>query len=197
MMITRWRSHTLAAWPNSRLKTPMVPGPQTSWVIRTSAFTHRLSPACTRALPASRARIVSVKVMVGYFYLNIRTAATVEIAEVVVGLSMNRRFVVPALAGLCRLKAGLKPQPGLKLVLVIQLVVWQSWCWVPRRRRCPRQPAYEFAPRQPAPGGCELLPARDDCLHGLCHEDGTGYRRKPSQDQGPHQYRHPNRRPQN
>src|SRR6266496_4464519 len=85
MMTTRSRFHTLAALPNSRLNTPMVPGPQTSWVIRTSACTHRLSPACTRALPAARARIVSVKVMVGDHYLKMQTAATVEIAKAAVG----------------------------------------------------------------------------------------------------------------
>src|SRR5882724_7325306 len=41
----------------------MVPGPQTSWVISTSALTQTLSPACTRALPAARARIFSVSVI--------------------------------------------------------------------------------------------------------------------------------------
>jgi hypothetical protein len=51
------RSQTLAFWPNSRLNTPIVPGPQTSWVISTSAFTQMLSPASTRALPEARARI--------------------------------------------------------------------------------------------------------------------------------------------
>ena len=32
-------------------------------VVSTSAFTHTLSPGCTRALPAARARIVSVSVI--------------------------------------------------------------------------------------------------------------------------------------
>src|SRR6266508_4155593 len=63
MMTTLLRSQTLAAGPNSRLNTPMVPGPQTSCVMSTSAFTHTLSPACTCALPAARARIFSVSVI--------------------------------------------------------------------------------------------------------------------------------------
>src|SRR2546422_8285047 len=63
MTTTRWRSHTLADGPNSRLNTPIVPGPQTSWVISTSALIQTLSPACTRALPAARARIFSVSVI--------------------------------------------------------------------------------------------------------------------------------------
>src|SRR5438034_2948700 len=77
-MTTRLRSHTLACLPNSRLKTPIVPGPQTSWVMRTSALTQMLSPACTRLLPAARARIFSVKVMVGNHYLSLQPAATAE-----------------------------------------------------------------------------------------------------------------------
>src|SRR5436190_17725554 len=41
----------------------MVPGPQTSWVIRTSTLTHTLSPGCTFALPLARARTFSVRVI--------------------------------------------------------------------------------------------------------------------------------------
>src|SRR5258706_15617437 len=63
-MTTRWRSQTLAAGTNSRLNTPMVPGPQTSWVINTSAFTQTLSPAATVALPEARARSFSVSVII-------------------------------------------------------------------------------------------------------------------------------------
>src|SRR5713226_2463645 len=62
-MTTLFRSQTLAFLPNSRLKTPIVPGPHTSCVIRMSAFTQILSPACVRALPAARARIFSVNVI--------------------------------------------------------------------------------------------------------------------------------------
>src|SRR5688572_25619732 len=63
-MITIFRlSQTRAEAPNSLLKTPIVPGPQTSWVIRISAFTQTLSPASTLALPAARAKIFSVKVI--------------------------------------------------------------------------------------------------------------------------------------
>src|SRR5687768_16306033 len=79
MMTRRLRSHTFAVLPNSRLKTPMVPGPHTSWVIRMSALTHTLSPASTRAFPEARARIFSVKVMVGNHYFSQRATATVEI----------------------------------------------------------------------------------------------------------------------
>src|SRR6266568_9658103 len=63
MMTTLFRSQTLAFLPNSRLKTPIVPGPHTSCVIRRSAFTQMFSPACVRALPAARARIFSVNVI--------------------------------------------------------------------------------------------------------------------------------------
>src|SRR5205823_3168461 len=60
---TLLRSQTRASFPNSRLKTPMVPGPHTSWVMRMSAFAQTFSPACTHALPAARARIFSVSVI--------------------------------------------------------------------------------------------------------------------------------------
>src|SRR5437868_6418304 len=63
MITTRLLSQTLAVWPNSRLNTPMVPGPHTSCVMSTSAFTQMLSPACTEDLPAARARIFSVNVI--------------------------------------------------------------------------------------------------------------------------------------
>src|SRR3989442_7135106 len=63
MMTTRLRSQTFALLPNSRLNTPIVPGPQTSWVISTSAFTQTLSPAWTWDLPEARARIFSLKVI--------------------------------------------------------------------------------------------------------------------------------------
>src|SRR3954462_9625568 len=63
MITTFLASQTLASLPNSRLKTPMVPGPQTSCVIRTSTFTHTLSPGCTCAFPEARARTFSVKVI--------------------------------------------------------------------------------------------------------------------------------------
>src|ERR1700722_12483134 len=60
MMTIFSRSHTLALAPNSRLNTPMVPGPHTSWVMRTSTFTQTLSPGCTDFLPDARAMIFSV-----------------------------------------------------------------------------------------------------------------------------------------
>src|SRR3954462_903943 len=63
MMTTLERSHTLASLPNSRLKTPMVPGPHTSCVIRISALTQTLSPAWAVGFPAARARIFSVSVI--------------------------------------------------------------------------------------------------------------------------------------
>src|SRR5436190_15990560 len=63
MITTLLRSQTLAVLPNSRLNTPIVPGPQTSCVISTSAFTQTLSPASTRGLPAARASIFSVSVI--------------------------------------------------------------------------------------------------------------------------------------
>ena len=43
----------------------MVPGPQTSWVMRTSASTQMLSPGRTASRPAWRARIFSVRVIDG------------------------------------------------------------------------------------------------------------------------------------
>src|SRR5690242_20700606 len=56
-------SHTLALDPKFFLNTPMVPGPQTSWVIRTSTFTQTLSAGATDGRPAARARIFSVMVI--------------------------------------------------------------------------------------------------------------------------------------
>src|SRR5687768_4825568 len=69
MITTRWRSQTFADLPNSRLNTPIVPGPQTSWVIRISAFTQILSPAWTWDLPEARARIFSLNVIEQKVYL--------------------------------------------------------------------------------------------------------------------------------
>src|SRR3954467_9407158 len=57
------RSHTLASVPKFFLKTPNVPGPQTSWVMRTSTFAHTFSPGATWSFPEARARIFSVIVM--------------------------------------------------------------------------------------------------------------------------------------
>src|SRR4051794_8235775 len=65
MMTSFSLSQTLASLPNSFLKTPMVPGPQTSCVMRTSVFTQTFSPGLTWALPAALARICSVIVMDG------------------------------------------------------------------------------------------------------------------------------------
>src|SRR5262245_48163883 len=62
-MTTFFWSQTFAFWPNSRLKTPIVPGPHTSCVIRTSALTQTFSPAETFALPAALAKIFSVNVI--------------------------------------------------------------------------------------------------------------------------------------
>src|SRR5437870_8613710 len=63
MKTTRSGSQTRADLPNSRLKMPIVPGPQTSCVMRTSARTQTFSPGSTDGLPAARARIFSVIVM--------------------------------------------------------------------------------------------------------------------------------------
>src|ERR1700753_3056574 len=63
MMTTFFLSQTLAAWPNSRLNTPMVPGPQTSCVMSTSTLTQTLSPGATCALPLARASSFSVSVI--------------------------------------------------------------------------------------------------------------------------------------
>ena len=48
MMTTFSRSQTLASSRrNAALKMPMVPGPQTSWVMRTSTSTQMFSPGAT------------------------------------------------------------------------------------------------------------------------------------------------------
>src|SRR5687768_2280638 len=65
MMTTRSLSHTLALGPNFSRKMPMVPGPQTSWVMRTSTLTQTLSAGSTCDLLACLARIFSVMVMPG------------------------------------------------------------------------------------------------------------------------------------
>src|ERR1035437_3203508 len=85
MMTILFLSQTFASLPNSRLNTPMVPGPQTSCVMSTSAFTQMLSPAWTLALPAARARIFSVNVIVGRKYLMRGASSTAQ-----AGLSERR-----------------------------------------------------------------------------------------------------------
>src|SRR5919201_1497802 len=51
-MMTTWsRSQTLASRPKCCLKTPMVPGPHTSCVMRTSTSTQMFSPGCTLSRP--------------------------------------------------------------------------------------------------------------------------------------------------
>ena len=56
-------SHTLASRPNSSWKMPIVPGPQTSWVMSTSTSHQTFSPGVTRSRPAWAAKIFSVIVM--------------------------------------------------------------------------------------------------------------------------------------
>src|SRR5262245_34979281 len=58
-------SQTLASLPKCFLKMPMVPGPQTSCVMRTSTLTQTLSPGATASRPAARARTFSVRVIGG------------------------------------------------------------------------------------------------------------------------------------
>src|SRR5437899_2492308 len=62
MMTTLSRSQTLAFGPKCCLKTPMVPGPHTSWVMSTSVLTQMLSAGATAARPAWRAKTFSVNV---------------------------------------------------------------------------------------------------------------------------------------
>jgi len=57
-------SQTLACRPKFSWKTPIVPGPHTSWVIKTSTLTQMLSPGEISCFPALRARIFSVIVIV-------------------------------------------------------------------------------------------------------------------------------------
>src|SRR4051794_24393497 len=63
MITTFSRSHTFASRPKFSWNTPMVPGPQTSWVMRTSTFTQTLSPGETEDRPAARASTFSVRVI--------------------------------------------------------------------------------------------------------------------------------------
>ena len=56
-------SQTFAFSPNSFLKMPIVPGPQTSWVIWMSTSTQTFSPGATSARPAWAAMIFSVIVI--------------------------------------------------------------------------------------------------------------------------------------
>src|SRR6185295_928595 len=65
MMTTLFLSQTLAFLPNLSWKMPMVPGPQTSWVMRTSTSTQIFSPGRTAAFLACLAMIFSVRVMGG------------------------------------------------------------------------------------------------------------------------------------
>src|SRR5712692_7572514 len=72
MMTTLFLSQTLASLPKCCLKTPMVPGPHTSWVMRISVSTQMLSPGTTLSLPACRARILSVMVIAGITKASVR-----------------------------------------------------------------------------------------------------------------------------
>src|SRR5919202_1446308 len=63
MMTTFSRSQTRASVPKFFLKTPNVPGPQTSCVMSTSTFTQTFSPGATWSRPLCRARIFSVIVI--------------------------------------------------------------------------------------------------------------------------------------
>ena len=63
MITTFSRSQTFASLPKCFLKTPMVPGPHTSWVMSTSTLTQTFSPGSTASRPAARARIFSVSVI--------------------------------------------------------------------------------------------------------------------------------------
>src|SRR5215211_5435233 len=71
MMTTFSLSHTWASWPKCFLNTPIVPGPHTSCVIRTSTFTHTLSFGFTWSRPAARARIFSVRVIAAMWRLSL------------------------------------------------------------------------------------------------------------------------------
>src|SRR5258708_4717275 len=82
MMTTLLRSQTFAVAPNSRLNTPMVPGPHTSWVISTSTFTHTLSPGWTDFLPEARAMSFSVSV-IGWRIPEPNGACNIDSANVV------------------------------------------------------------------------------------------------------------------
>src|SRR5437867_2572981 len=63
MITTFSGSQTLAVGPNCLRKMPIVPGPQTSWVIRMSTSTQILSPGATVLRSACRASTCSVIVM--------------------------------------------------------------------------------------------------------------------------------------
>src|SRR5690242_13647742 len=75
MMTTESGFQTLALRPNFSWKMPMVPGPQTSWVMRTSTFTQIFSPGVTFERPACLARIFSVMVMPGMVTSPVRCSA--------------------------------------------------------------------------------------------------------------------------
>src|SRR2546421_569859 len=55
MITTLLRAHTLGVLPNCRFKNPIVPGPQTSCVIRRSAFTQIFLPAFSPDFSSPRA----------------------------------------------------------------------------------------------------------------------------------------------
>src|SRR5262245_41950800 len=63
MTTTLSRSQTFAFLPKCCWNTPMVPGPQTSWVMSTSPPIQTLSPGGTEAVPAWRASVFSVRVI--------------------------------------------------------------------------------------------------------------------------------------
>src|ERR1700733_11636703 len=65
MITTRFLSQTFALRPNCSWKIPIVPGPQTSWVIRMSTSTQTFSSGETLLRPLCLAKIFSVIVMPG------------------------------------------------------------------------------------------------------------------------------------
>ena len=54
------QSNTLASCPNSFLKIPIEPGPQTSWVIKISTLTQTFSPGINWGFSEALAKIFSV-----------------------------------------------------------------------------------------------------------------------------------------
>src|SRR5579883_2183100 len=108
-------SQTLASAPKCFLKTPMVPGPHTSWVMSTSTFTQTFSFGATASRPAARARIFSVSVIGGGISVELRGKSSergrggrrVEVAEQVGDRESEPGEHVPAGQGVGRRQKGM------------------------------------------------------------------------------------------
>lgn len=77
-----WDNNTFASWPNSLLKMPMEPGPQTSCVIKISTLTQTFSPGISDGHSEALASIFSVMVIAVFTYNHLIANRTRRIQQI-------------------------------------------------------------------------------------------------------------------